>query len=32
MVRTYANVEECFATKDVDYVLGELAEMPFEPL
>jgi hypothetical protein len=33
MVRTYANVEEIFATtKDVEQVLGELGEMPFEPL
>jgi hypothetical protein len=33
MVRTYANVEEILATaKDVERVLGELGETPFEPL
>jgi hypothetical protein len=33
MVRTYANVEEIFVVaKDVERVLGELGETPFEPL
>jgi hypothetical protein len=32
MVRTYANVEEILATaKDVERVIGELGETPFEP-
>jgi hypothetical protein len=33
MVRSYANIEEIFvATKEVERVLGELGETPFEPL
>jgi len=33
MVRTYANVEEILTvTKDVEQVLSELGERPFEPL
>jgi hypothetical protein len=33
MVRTHANVEEILAiTKDVEQVLSELGERPFEPL
>jgi hypothetical protein len=33
MVKTYANVEEMLVVaKDVEKVLGELGETPFEPL
>jgi hypothetical protein len=33
MVRLYANVEEILVTtKDVERVIGELGETPFEPL
>jgi hypothetical protein len=33
MVRSYANIEEMLAiVKEVEKVLGELGETPFEPL
>jgi hypothetical protein len=32
MVRTYANVKEMLIAKEMERVLGELGDIPFEPL
>ncbi len=31
MVRSYANIEKILVAKEVERVLGELGETPFEP-
>jgi hypothetical protein len=31
MVRSYANIEKILVAKEVERILGELGETPFEP-